>query len=300
MLEKLGHTVVLACDGLVAQQILQGDEQFDLVLSDWMMPGLDGIELTRWIRQSRGDSLKVVIMTGLEGAEASQYALRCGADGFLRKPLRQEELARRLSLIVGDDPFLDELEPTSVEEAPVRVPAKSARHCLLVTTTGAQAPFARQLAKDFAAGEYPGTTLVLMGPEVAPVTFDTQLREGGVHVLPPGHALECTEDGCSLVADERPWERTHRSLARHFRRGCQALMLDAGAGDWDAYMGASYVVAARGHVILLDTQQPHLQELYDNFFSTGVPVELVSDTALLSTSRQIARYQDELAASTAV
>ena len=84
MLEKLGHSVELASDGLVAQRVLGNGGLFDLVLSDWMMPGLDGIELTRWIRQSRGDGLKVVIMTGLESGEASQYALRCGADGRRR------------------------------------------------------------------------------------------------------------------------------------------------------------------------------------------------------------------------
>lgn len=53
--ERLGRaTVVEAADGLEAQRILQ-DSDFDLVITDVMMPGLDGLGLMRWAQEKRPD-----------------------------------------------------------------------------------------------------------------------------------------------------------------------------------------------------------------------------------------------------
>ena len=78
-------------DGLQAQEKLAAEE-FDLMITDWMMPNMDGIELTRWTRRQMGTATRILLITSMDGNMASQYALRSGADGFLRKPVVEEEL----------------------------------------------------------------------------------------------------------------------------------------------------------------------------------------------------------------
>jgi two-component system chemotaxis response regulator CheY len=99
MLTALGHKVTLASDGLDAWQMLQG-ESWPLVLSDWLMPGLDGLSLCRQIRQ-RGDSSSYtyIILTTVRGGRADRMeGLKAGADDFLVKPIDREELAVRLEI----------------------------------------------------------------------------------------------------------------------------------------------------------------------------------------------------------
>lgn len=81
-------------DGTQAQERLSraAAGEFDLVITDWMMPNMDGIELTRWVRRQIGETPRILLITSMDGNMASQYALRSGANGFLRKPVVESEL----------------------------------------------------------------------------------------------------------------------------------------------------------------------------------------------------------------
>ena len=98
MLESMGHEPRIAPHGDEAWRILQ-DEPIPLVLSDWVMPGLDGPSLCRRIRERQGGSYTyVILLTALGRRSDRMEGLRAGADDFLVKPVDTEELAARLEI----------------------------------------------------------------------------------------------------------------------------------------------------------------------------------------------------------
>ncbi len=84
LLEAEGWRVVVCPRGDDALRELQGGEPFDLLIFDHLLPGLDGVELTRRTRDLRGRSGTPVIM--LTSSEVEREARRAGVDVFLRKP----------------------------------------------------------------------------------------------------------------------------------------------------------------------------------------------------------------------
>ncbi len=102
MLKSWGHTPVLTGDGLEALAVLRGDDPPQIAVLDWMMPGIDGIELTRVLRdQPAAASIPVyiIMLTAKAGQEDAAEALKAGADDFLTKPFQTDELRARL--VVG-------------------------------------------------------------------------------------------------------------------------------------------------------------------------------------------------------
>ena len=89
-LTKAGHTVSLADSGQRALSILRSQE-VDVVLTDFMMPGMTGIELLTEIRQ-RWPLTQVVLMTGHGTVERAVEAMRLGAHDFVIKPVGRDEL----------------------------------------------------------------------------------------------------------------------------------------------------------------------------------------------------------------
>jgi CheY-like chemotaxis protein len=53
--EKFGHECFVAADGLEAWVLFQNTEEVDVVISDWMMPGIDGLEFCRRLREEKRD-----------------------------------------------------------------------------------------------------------------------------------------------------------------------------------------------------------------------------------------------------
>jgi DNA-binding response OmpR family regulator len=92
-LARDGHETLEAGDGEEARRLLERDAA-SLVILDVMLPGLDGLELCRWIR-ARSD-LPIVMLTA-RGEEADRIVgLELGADDYLTKPFSPRELAVRV------------------------------------------------------------------------------------------------------------------------------------------------------------------------------------------------------------
>lgn len=98
-LERLGYQVVVAEDGLAAWECYQR-EPVELVLTDILMPGIDGLDLCRRIRDSAtpGSYTVVILITTLKGKQWYLKGLEAGADDFLTKPATFFELVARLSV----------------------------------------------------------------------------------------------------------------------------------------------------------------------------------------------------------
>jgi DNA-binding response OmpR family regulator len=112
-LRKLGHEVSEAADGLTAWGAFQ-QTPFPVVVSDWMMPGIDGPELCRRIRSAdRVLYTYVILLTALSGRARFLEGMEAGADDFLTKPMDADELRVRLRVaerIIGLQAEVKQLE----------------------------------------------------------------------------------------------------------------------------------------------------------------------------------------------
>ena len=99
ILAKWGFTTVTAGDGLAAWTILEGPEAPRLILLDWMMPGLDGVEICRRVRETGTTQPPyIILLTALGETNRIVEGLRAGADDYITKPYNQEELRARIEV----------------------------------------------------------------------------------------------------------------------------------------------------------------------------------------------------------
>jgi PleD family two-component response regulator len=97
LLENEGHEVVVAADGEAAWARYH-DEPVRVIISDWTMPGLDGLQLCRKVREHAcRDYTYFILLTGADtGRENLRLAMDSGVDDFLSKPVDREVLSMRL------------------------------------------------------------------------------------------------------------------------------------------------------------------------------------------------------------
>ncbi len=96
MLENAGHQVVCAENGRQAWEIFEKDS-ISVVISDWLMPELSGLELCARIRSAdRPKYSYVILITALRGKNEYLRAMGAGADDFVSKPYDPDELVARL------------------------------------------------------------------------------------------------------------------------------------------------------------------------------------------------------------
>jgi diguanylate cyclase (GGDEF)-like protein/PAS domain S-box-containing protein len=97
-LQKMDYEVTVVGDGEAAWDLLQ-KEDFSIVISDWMMPRMDGLELCRQVRSRQGHPYAyIILLTAKDLREDRLEGLRSGADDFLVKPMDPAELRARLEV----------------------------------------------------------------------------------------------------------------------------------------------------------------------------------------------------------
>ena len=95
-LEKWGHEVTVAEDGEQAWELFQR-HPFAIVITDWMMPKLDGLELVKMIRAAEcSDYVYIIMLTAKAEKHDTVAGMGAGADDFLVKPFHRDELQVRL------------------------------------------------------------------------------------------------------------------------------------------------------------------------------------------------------------
>lgn len=96
-LESWGYHVTVAEDGTQAWSILQKSHPPELLIIDWVMPGIDGMELCRRIRSRQGASYQyILVVTAKDDRQDIVRGLEAGADDYLTKPFDKGELRARL------------------------------------------------------------------------------------------------------------------------------------------------------------------------------------------------------------
>jgi diguanylate cyclase (GGDEF)-like protein len=97
LLTKWGYDVVPARDGLEAWRILDSAGAPRLAILDWMMPGMDGVELCRRVRSAaREPYIYILLLTARTESEDLVQGMEAGADDYLTKPFNAHELRVRL------------------------------------------------------------------------------------------------------------------------------------------------------------------------------------------------------------
>lgn len=96
-LVRWGHDVVVCCDGNEAWETLQNQAAPSLIILDWMMPGLDGIEVCRKVRKlDREPYSYILLLTARSQKEDIVIGMEAGADDYITKPFDVNELKVRL------------------------------------------------------------------------------------------------------------------------------------------------------------------------------------------------------------
>jgi two-component system chemotaxis response regulator CheY len=99
ILVQINHEAVVAANGEEAWQRLQEDTQLRIIITDWMMPVLDGVGLIRRVRASDWPHYTyMILLTGKDSHTNMLAGLQCGADDYLTKPFDRDELIARLKI----------------------------------------------------------------------------------------------------------------------------------------------------------------------------------------------------------
>jgi len=96
-LRKWGFEVSVAVDGCEALGLLEGSSPPEIALVDWMMPGIDGLEVCHRMRAAgHKPATYIILVTARKGLESVVQGLEAGADDYITKPFDPRELRARL------------------------------------------------------------------------------------------------------------------------------------------------------------------------------------------------------------
>jgi two-component system, cell cycle response regulator len=112
MISSLGFHCTVASDGLEAIEVLK-KTKCDLVLSDIIMPNMDGLELLKHIREHY-PATDVIIATGFSDRASYADVIKSGAIDFIKKPIEQPELEAKLARALRERQLVRELEQLSM------------------------------------------------------------------------------------------------------------------------------------------------------------------------------------------
>jgi len=99
-LTEEGFSVDVADNGKKGLQLaLDNLEEYDVVLLDWMLPGLNGIEICRQIRLEN-KTLPIIFLTAKDTVDDAVFGLEAGANDYIRKPFSFEELLARIRVLM--------------------------------------------------------------------------------------------------------------------------------------------------------------------------------------------------------
>ncbi len=164
-LERDGHEVLEAGDGREAIDCIQSQE-IDLLVTDLMMPRMDGVSLVHWCRENRdGGFLPILILTALAEPQEKVKGLEAGADDYLAKPFNHRELQARVRALLRIHGLTKSLEQRSHELQKANEKLKEAQDDLVAKE--------RQIA----VAQLIGTTAHALGQPITAILLNCRLVE---------------------------------------------------------------------------------------------------------------------------
>ncbi len=99
-LQEEGFTVDCVANGRAGLGLVHSDlGKYDIILLDWMLPGISGIELCRQIRKA-DKNIPIIFLTAKDTVDDTVFALESGANDYLKKPFAFEELLARMKVLL--------------------------------------------------------------------------------------------------------------------------------------------------------------------------------------------------------
>ncbi len=95
-------------------------ESFDLLILDWLVPDMSGLEVLDWVRENLDWRIPILFVTTMDREEDVVRALEHGADDYMTKPVRERELLARINAVARRSQSVDETRPV-LEFEPFRI-----------------------------------------------------------------------------------------------------------------------------------------------------------------------------------
>lgn len=314
-LTRAGHVPVVVQDGQEALARLN-EGGFDAVITDWMMPRMDGIELVRRAREEVADPPVFLVVTALASAEARLHAMRAGADDYLAKPFSARDVVERLENCNARRHQPEPDRPVLSGQTAAGVKPSRVGLCITASTGGPEA--VREVVHKMGMLEEASVFLVVHGPAWMLETFTARLQKetgmpvhlavdgmdtkaGEIYLAPgdrhmvvlPGSlqirlTMDAPENYMRPAADP-----LFRSVAAAFGRFSVAVVL-TGMGR-DGTLGSATIAAAGGKVIAQDPRTAVAASMPQTVVNIGAASAVVPLDALGETLRgQVRALAQEL------
>lgn len=297
LLTKAGYNVSVCDNGFDAIKLLQS-QKFDCVVTDWMMPQIDGIELIRRIRESITPLPYIIMVTALVTESARAYALESGADDYIAKPIDVVDFSDR----IGDG--LSKIYNTEVKSStPIKkfestAKSKPKTPALAIATSTGGPPALISLLKDFDKNFPAPIFIVQHGPPWMLETFATRLdretnlnvklgvdgeeiKAGTIYIAPGEFHMKVTPD-FKIALDDGPKENFVRpaadplfvSVANAYGQYAVTVSL-TGLGK-DSVVGAETIVTNGGIVYVQDPATAVAPALPTAVISSGINLNVMT------------------------
>ena len=299
ILIKAGYEVKVAHNGLEALNILEG-ESFDAILSDWMMPQMDGIELIRRMREKMDILPLIIMITALVSEGARNYAMESGADDYIAKPIDVDDLMTRLRDGLAKKNQNIPLENIDVIKADDTRYPNFVATCIATSTGGP--PTLIEIFKNLESLGNPQNSafyIVQHGPPWMLETFAQRLQRetslnvilasgglesapGNVYLAPGDKHMRINSRSYRIAIDDGPKENfvrpsadpLFRSVAEAFGRFCVGVVL-TGLGR-DGMKGAMNIVHVGGQLLVQDPESAVAPSMPRTIVQAGIPHTMVN------------------------
>lgn len=116
------YEVLEAADGKIACELHQGSSAISLIISDIQMPQMSGVDLLSWVKKNK--PVPFILMTGFSNILETQQAHELGADDFLPKPFKEDDLIERVAKLLGENVARSEekLPPADLDKDFCKIP----------------------------------------------------------------------------------------------------------------------------------------------------------------------------------
>lgn len=290
-----GYNVLVAQNGADALKYME-KETFDAVLTDWMMPHIDGIELIRRIRESIKPLPLIIMITALVSQDAREYALEAGADDYIAKPIDVNELTTRVEEGLAKK---GQTAPTEkIVEKKVKLTNTPNFPVVVIATSTGGPPTLIEIFNKLNVNDDVAYLIVQHGPPWMLDTFAQRLQKetklnvhtpsngmkiepGNVYVAPGDLHMRIHPSNYTIVLDDAPKENfvrpaadpLFRSAAEVFGEYCLAVVL-TGLGR-DGTAGASQITSFGGTVLVQDPKSATAQSMPTAVINSHIPHKVV-------------------------
>ena len=290
LLSKHNFNVATAENGFEAKRILEED-LCDILITDWMMPQVDGAELIRNIRKKIEEPPLIIVVSTLISNVAKNYILETGADYFISKPIQFDELLNVIDEGLQDKKRIFEVENSTFKKIE-DIPNFNAN--VIVAGTGGP-PAILEILKNIKSIDKSVYYIVQHGPEWLIETLALKLEKatgfnvhigsegmktkpGNIYIAPGDHHMLISNDltislnkGAKENFERPSVDPLCKSLATKFKDKLNLIIL-SGIGH-DGYKGVNEIHGAKGNIIAQDP---------DSALEASMPISAIESGKVLS------------------